>query len=209
MRFLCRTFCLLLALLPFPLFATDTGAAMLYVKGTAWLNGTAIPDSSAIFPGDMIQTKPGSAASITYAGSNVVIGSDSLAQFEAGRVELQHGQLTVVSQSTIVQVDDVSIAPVKGSPAEFNVGEADGQVLIFARKGSVTVSDASGTVTLAEGQQTTRGARKRRKKGVAQADGRYGVLSSPWARVAGIGAVGLLTTLSLKPDDDSVSPWHP
>jgi hypothetical protein len=40
-----------------PAFAADSAAAMMYANGTAWINGGNIPKSSAIFVGDLVQTK--------------------------------------------------------------------------------------------------------------------------------------------------------
>ncbi len=45
----------MIAVFPASLMAADSGAAMLYAKGTAWLNGANVPRSSAIFPGDLVQ----------------------------------------------------------------------------------------------------------------------------------------------------------
>ena len=41
--------CMLIVLLPASMFAADSTAAMLYINGTAWLNGSSVPKSSAIF----------------------------------------------------------------------------------------------------------------------------------------------------------------
>ena len=52
-------FCwMLLAVMPASLLGADSGAAMLYANGTAWINGTSVPRSSALFPGDLVQTRP-------------------------------------------------------------------------------------------------------------------------------------------------------
>jgi hypothetical protein len=46
---------MLLAVTPACLLAADSGAAMLYAKGTAWINGSSVPRSSAVFPGDLVR----------------------------------------------------------------------------------------------------------------------------------------------------------
>ena len=53
-----------IAIFPASLMAADSIAAMLYAKGTAWINGATVPRSSALFPGDMVQTKPDSVVNI-------------------------------------------------------------------------------------------------------------------------------------------------
>jgi hypothetical protein len=61
-----RPVCCLLAVL-FPaqmMLAGETASAMLYTNGSAWLNGSEVPKSAAVFSGDMLQTRPDSTASI-------------------------------------------------------------------------------------------------------------------------------------------------
>ena len=48
------------------------------------------------------------------------------------------------------------MAPASNAWTEFNVTDVDGTVRIAARKGDLTITDESGTVTLPQGQQTTR-----------------------------------------------------
>jgi hypothetical protein len=58
--------CCLLAIL-FPaqvLLAGETPSAMLYTSGAAWLNGSEVPKSVAMFSGDLLQTQPDSTANI-------------------------------------------------------------------------------------------------------------------------------------------------
>jgi len=64
---------LLLLILPGSLFAADSGAAMLYSAGATWLNGSHVPKSSAIFAGDLVQTRSDSAANIHAPGSSITV----------------------------------------------------------------------------------------------------------------------------------------
>jgi len=43
--------------MPASLLGANSGAAMLYVQGGAWLNGANVPRTSAVFPADLVQTK--------------------------------------------------------------------------------------------------------------------------------------------------------
>ncbi len=74
--------CLLLLIVPASLFAADSAAAMLYANGAAWVNGSHVPTSSAIFAGDMVQTRSDSAVNINASGSTITVLGDSLVQFE-------------------------------------------------------------------------------------------------------------------------------
>src|SRR5580658_3576096 len=181
--------CVLLLIVPASLVAGDTGAAMLYADGAAWLNGAHVPKSSAIFAGDLVQTRSDSAANIHASGSSITVLGDSLVQFEGSSLKVEHGGVSVSTAKGIATTaGDVRVAPVSDAWTEFNVTDVDGTVRIAARKGDLTVTDDDGTVTLAQGQETTRdeqsdqGDKKKKDKqragGAAPAAG-GGVLDSP------------------------------
>ncbi len=207
---------LLIGLLPASTFAADSSAAMLYTSGTAWINGGNVPKSSAIFSGDLVQTKMDSVASIKSPGNSVLVLSDSLVQYQGAAVKLEHGSVNVgTSKSMATQVGELKVEPASASSwTEFEVRDTDGAVRIIARKGDLRLIDANGTSTLAEGQETTRdesrqkSKRKRERGGAVPAAG-GGVLDSPWAIGAGAAAVGGLTTWVLIRNDDPASPSKP
>jgi ferric-dicitrate binding protein FerR (iron transport regulator) len=214
MRFFRSVVCILLAFIPGSLSATETGAAVLYVKGTAWLNGSAVPGSSAIFSGDLVQTQSGSAANINAVGANVIVSPDSVVRFESTHVGLERGAVTVAtSNGMAVHVGSVTVTPATSTWTQFEVAQADNGVRIIARKGDVSVADGTGSSNLPEGQQTTREdqeKKKRKKKGAAApVAGGAGPLSSPWAEAGGAAAVGVILIWALKPGPEPVSPWKP
>jgi len=209
--------CVLAVLFPFSLFAADSNAAMLYTSGPAWVNGAHVPrPSSAIFSGDLLQTRSDSIANINQPGSTVRVLSDSLVQFEGSSVKIDHGGVTVsTSNGMATTAGDVKVTPTSNAWTEFNVTDVDGKVRIAARKGDVTISDGKGTVTLAQGQETTRDessdtSKKNRKQASGTTPGATGgVLNSPIAiGVAGAAVVGLTTWVLIK-DDDPASPAKP
>jgi hypothetical protein len=212
-----NTFCwILILIVPASMFAADSGAAMLYAKGTAWLNGSTVPRTSAVFPGDLVQTKPNSVANINAPGSSVIILSDSLVKFEGSAVSIEHGGVTVAtSQGMTTRAGAVTVSPASNALTEFEVTDLNGTVQIVARKGDVSVSDGSQTSTLAQGEQTTRdetqsdqNKKKKRRGGAAEAAG-GGVLDSPVAIGVGAAAVGGLVTWVLVQGDDPASPSKP
>jgi len=207
---------MLIAIFPASLMAADSNAAMLYAKGTAWINGATVPRSSALFPGDMVQTKPDSVVNINALGSNVTVLADSLVKFEGNAVSVEHGSVSVAtSKGLLTRAGEVTIAPSKSSWTEFEVTDVNGTVQIMARKGDVTISDATGSNTLPQGEQTTRDEsqdqkkKKDKRRAGAVAAGQGGILDSPWA--VGIGAAGIagLTTWVLLQDGDPMSPTAP
>lgn len=207
---------LLIMLLPASTFAADSSAAMLYTNGTAWINGGNVPKSSAIFSGDLVQTKTDSVASIKSPGTSVLVFSDSLVQYQGAAVKLEHGSVNVgTSKSMATEVGGLKVEPASGSSwTEFEVRDTDGAVRIIARKGNLRLTDANGTTMLAQGQETTRdenpekGKKKRERGGAVPAAG-GGILDSPYAIGIGAAAVGGLTAWVLLRDDDPVSPNKP
>jgi hypothetical protein len=215
--------CALLLLFPASLFAADSEAAMLYTNGNAWVNGSHVPRaSSAIFAGDLLQTRSDSAANINAAGSSITVLSDSLVQYEGSSLKIEHGGVTVsTSKGVAATAGDARVTPAAESWTEFNVTDVDGTVRIAARKGDLTISDGNGTLTLAQGQQTTRdenstqssdesGKKKNKKRATGAAPGATGgALNSPWAIGIGAGAIAGVTTWVLIKNDNPASPSNP
>src|SRR5580698_7572481 len=217
--------CVLLLMLPGSLMAADSGAAMLYADGAAWLNGSNVPKSSAIFSGDLVQTRSDSGANIHAPGSSVTVLGDSLVQFEGASLKVEHGGVSVsTSKGLATTAGDVKVAPASNAWTEFNVTDTDGTVKIAARKGDLFITDDNGTVTLAQGQETTRDEQsqqtdnsnnnnKKNKKraagaGAAPAAG-GGALSSPIAVGVGAAAIVGVTTWVLLQGSNPVSPSQP
>src|ERR1700675_3333504 len=150
--------CLLVILFPAQvMMAGETATAMLYTNGAAWLNGSELPKSAALFAGAMLQTRPDSTASIQANGSNVMVLADSLVKFEGPAVELEHGAVRVTtSRGLAARAGDVTVKPAANTWTEFQVTDVDGRVQIAANKGDLTVQDDKGTTTVTQGQQTTR-----------------------------------------------------
>jgi hypothetical protein len=215
--------CVLIVLFPGSLFAADSNAAMLYTNGAAWVNGAHVPrSSSAIFTGDLLQTRSDSVANINQAGSSITVLSDSLVEFEGASVDIQHGGVTVsTSKGIAATAGDVKVEPASNAWTEFNVTDVDGTVRIHASKGALTISDGKDVVTLAQGQDTTRDEssgtsdkdnnkkkNKKRQAGAVPAAG-GGIMNSPYAIGIGAGAIVGVTTWVLIKNDDPASPTKP
>jgi len=203
---------IMVALLPVSLLAADCGGAMLYAKGTAWVNGSSVPRSSAIFPGDLVQIKSNSVANINAVGSNALIIADSLVKFEGGTLAVEHGSVSVgTSKKMSTRTDEITVAPASEVWTQYEVREKDGTVQIIAQKGDVTISDEMGTSTLSEGRQATREqpSKKDKKKGGAIPAAGGSILDSRFAMLGGIGVAGVLTGWVLSRGDEPVSPAVP
>ena len=213
--------CVLVVVFPVALFAADSNAAMLYTNGAAWVNGAHVPRaSSAIFSGDLLQTRSDSVANINEPGSSIMVLSDSLVQFEPASLRIEHGGVAVsTSRGVATTAGDVKVTPASFSWTEFDVADVDGVVKILARKGDLTVFDGKDTFTLAQGQETTRdeqsdtdqqtGKKKNKKRSGAAPAAGGGILSSPWAIGIGGAAIVGVTTWVLIKNNNPASPTVP
>lgn len=218
--------CVLIVLFPYSLFAADSNAAMLYINGSAWINGTHVPrPSSAIFAGDLVQTRRDSVANINEPGSSITVLSDSLVEFQGTSLKVEHGAVTVATSRGVgTTAGDVKVTPASNAWTEFNVMDVDGTVKIAARKGDLTIFDGTQTTTLAQGQETIRqetnpdapdsndksGKKKNKnQQGGAIPGATGGVLNSPYAIGAGMAAIGVVATWVLIQNDNPASPARP
>jgi hypothetical protein len=211
--------CMMVVILPAALFAAEQPAAMLYTHGTALLNGNSIARSSAIFSGDLVQTNPDSVANINAEGSSVLVLNDSLIQYQGGTLKLEHGGVTIsTSKLLATRAGDVTVLPSASVWTEFEVRDVDGRVQIAARKGDLTISDGTGTTTLAQGQETTRddtqsqtdNQKKKKKRAAGAIPGASGgVFNSPVTIGIGGGIIVGGTAWVLSLGGNPVSPAKP
>jgi hypothetical protein len=220
--------CMMVMIFPAALFAAEQPAAMLYSHGAALLNGSSIARSAAIFSGDLVQTQADSVANINAPGSSVLVLNESLVQYEGSTLKLEHGGVTIsTSKLLATRAGDVTVAPSASVWTEFEVRDVDGRVQIAARAGDLTISDATGTTILAQGQQTTREAsdsqqvdnhdspddnkKKKKKKAAAGAiaPAAGGALNSPVAVGIGAGVILGVTAWVLIQGDEPTSPAKP
>jgi|SRR5271165_2340558 len=219
--FRCALSCLLAMLVPAQLLAADSSSAsaMLYANGQTWLNGGAVPKSTAVFAGDLVQTHSDATANINSTGSNVMVLADSLVKYEGPAVEIEHGAVRIATSSGFAtKAGDLTVKPAGSAWTEFQVTDVDGRAQIVASKGDVTIQDNQGTTTtLQQGQQTTRDdttnpekKKKRRRKGAGAATAAGGgLMSSPWAIYTAGAVAGGITTWVLLQHDEPVSPSCP
>jgi len=213
--------CVLLVLFPVSLFAADTNAAMLYTNGSTWINGDPVPrPSSAIFSGDLVQTRRDSVANINEPGSSIRVMSDSLVEFQGTSLKVEHGGVSVVTSRGVgTTAGDVKVTPVLNIWTEFELTDVDGTVKIAARKGDLRIFDGTQTSTLAQGQETTlqennpeapdNNEKKKRRAGGAIPSAAGGALNSPYAIGTGAAAIAGLTIWVLIQNDDPASPAIP
>jgi hypothetical protein len=202
---------MLIAVTPAFLVAADasSGAAMLYGrgKGTVWLNGRPLPRSSAVFPGDLIQTQPESLATLDASGSGIIVFPDSLVKFEGNAVSLEHGGVSVAtSKGMVARAREVTVTPSSKTWTEFEISDANGTLQIAAGQGNVIVNCGKATANLSAGEQATpdeSGHCKKRRTGAPPVSGNGGTLMDPYvlggALIGGGAIICLLLCTSSNP----------
>jgi hypothetical protein len=154
---------------PLSTMAADTGSAILHSSGGVWINSSEAPNSISVVPGDILETKAGSAANLDAEGSTVLIQPESVVKFNGDSLTLEHGSVSVgTTKSMSVHIDCIRVVPVSNDWTQYDVTNVDGTVRAAARKKDVYVeiraslrktapgSDATQSATVHEGEEITR-----------------------------------------------------
>ena len=122
-----------------------SSGAILHTEGGVWVNGYEAHDSSAVFAGDIIETKPGASANLSLEGTTVLIAPESVSKFQGDLLELDHGGVSVAtSRSFKVRVNCILVVPVLQDWTQYIVTDLNGTVHVEARKRDVNVEHEKG-----------------------------------------------------------------
>lgn len=159
----------MVVLCPLSVAAADAGSAVVHSKGGVWVNGAEAADSTVVFPGDLLETKPGFVANLDAAGSSVLIQPESVVKFQGNFLTLEHGSVSVgTSTSMSVHVNCIKVEPVSNERTQYDVADVSGTVQVAAHKSDVNItqsgalrkaskeSSSSQSATVHEGQHATR-----------------------------------------------------
>jgi hypothetical protein len=120
--------------------AAPSASAILHTQGGVWVNGYEAKDSSAVFPGDVVETKPESPATLNLDGTTVLIQPESVAKLQTNLLELDHGGVAVgTSKSFKVKVKCLTVTPVSNDWTQYEVSNVNGNIQVAARKNDVNV----------------------------------------------------------------------
>jgi len=220
-NFVCR---MMIVLCPLSLMAADTRSAVLRSEGGVWVNGSEVTGSTVVFPGDLLETKPGFVANLDAEGSSVLIQPQSILKFEGTFLSLEHGSVSVgTSTAMSVQVNCIKVEPVSNDRTQYDVADISGAVKVAARKNAVNITQGSAlqkssresrpsqSATVREGEQATRDETAAcgppPRPGVAASG-----LNTKWVEIgAAAGGGGLLLCILLckSSGHSSVSPSQP
>jgi hypothetical protein len=191
-------------LCPLSLTAADTGSAVLHSEGGVWVNGFEAAASTVVFPGDLLETRPGFVANLDAEGSSVLIQPESIVKFQGTFLSLEHGSVSVgTSTSMGVHVSCIKVDPVSNDRTQYDVADVSGTVQVAARKNDVNItqtsvlqkasqgSGSSQSATVHEGEQATR--EEVAACGAAQRPSSVGnTLNTKWLEIGGGAGAGVL-----------------
>jgi ferric-dicitrate binding protein FerR (iron transport regulator) len=166
------------------------------------VNGSEARDSTAIFSGDLLETKPGFSATLNLDGSEILLAPEAVAKFNGDSLELDHGSVSVgTSKSFKVKVKCITVVPALSEWTQYEVSDLNGTVQVAARKGDVNVEvgvrGANSTETgglIHEGQQKSY---DETVCGEPQRPTTAGLGNSPKWIAAAAGATGILLWIIL------------
>src|SRR5271168_4235981 len=162
---------MMVVLCPFSLVAADTGSAVLHSEGGVWVNGSEVAGSTVVFPGDLLETKPGFVANVDAEGSSVLIQPESVVKFQGTFLSLEHGSVSVGTSTLMsVHVNCIKVEPVSTERTQYEVADISGSIQVAARKNDVNITQSSvlrkaaqsgeppssQSATVREGEQVTR-----------------------------------------------------
>lgn len=181
----------------------DTPVAILHTQGGVAVNGYEATDSSALFTGDLMETKPGFSATLNLEGTTAQLQEETVAKLQDDVLVLDHGGVSVgTSKSFKVRVNCITVTPVLNEWTQYEVTDLNGTVQVNARKGDVRVEmglnrekvppppQTSNNATVREGEQ----AKYRESEACAAAarpPGASSSLNPKWIAV-GAGGAGVL-----------------
>ncbi len=202
-------------------------AGMLRSNGIGVLvnKNPAIPSSTALFSNDLIETDKAAVARIELTGSSADINHETMVQYEANELVLDHGSLSVNTYRGLrVRVGCLTIIPVNAAEwTHYDVGDVNGKVTVVALKNDVFIDAQSrnleqqkqpaqfNRLTVHEGEQKSRG----EKCGAADlksphaAAGNGAIMNSPYAIWPAVGIITGLTCWALCRSNNALSPAKP
>jgi len=214
----------MVVLCPLSLAAADTGSAIVHNKGGVWVNGAEVADSTVIFPGDVLETKPGFVANLDAEGSSVLIQGESIVKFETNSLTLEHGSVSVgTSTEMIVHVNCLKVEPISNDRTQYDVKDVSGKVEVAANKDDVKITEGGGlrkastkngsseSATVHEGQREARD-ESSACGAPARPEGTSNAVNTKWLEIgggAGAGALVLCLLLCRSTKSSSVSPTQP
>ncbi len=157
--FLAIVLMVLLVYVPVAPAASPAVVGKISTKGTAEVNGAAVPAEATVFAGDRISTQKNTASGLSLPGGNQVF-LPALTSTRISRtgdqvtVALERGAVAVVNRSAdpvVIEVNGVLIQAASPAGGVYEVAIQGRGLKVMARKGTAVVKAADRTVEVKEG----------------------------------------------------------
>jgi hypothetical protein len=118
----------------------QTPSAIVHTQGGVWVNGYEAKDASAVFSGDVIETKTAFSATLNLDGSSVLVQPESVVKFQGDAIELDHGSVSVETfRGYKVLVRCITVVPEANEETKYDVVDLNGIVQVSALTRDVNV----------------------------------------------------------------------
>jgi hypothetical protein len=193
-------------------------AAILHTQGGVWVNGAEARDSTAVFVGDVLETKPGFSATLNLEGSEIVLAPESIVKLQAEALELDHGSVSVGTSKTFnVLVNCIRVLPVLNEWTQYEVTDLNGTAQVAARKNDVSVETGARGKSATPGEPSGTRVHEGEQKnfvesevcGPAHQPWSPGNLNNPKWIAAGAAATGILIWILVHNGGPPASPSDP
>jgi hypothetical protein len=136
----------------------QAASAILHTQGGVWVNGYEARDSSAVFAGDLIETKPEFSATLSLEGTTILIQQETVGKLQGDMLVLDHGSVSVgTSKGFKVRVKCITVVPVLNEWTQYEVTDRNGTVQVAARKNDVNVEHEAGARKASPGMEAAQG----------------------------------------------------
>jgi hypothetical protein len=198
----------------------DSSRAMLHSDGSVLLNGTAIANSSALFPHDVVQTPKDVVAKIDAEGSTVTILPETVLQFEGDEIVLDHGSVQLNTEREMkVRVNCITVIPVLADWTQFDLTDMNGKVTVAANQRDVKIhsqttafnqakQSALADIVVHQSEKASRDERCGATRPASAINAKGAILNSVWLKAAGAVAIGI-TCVVLCRGSNPISPDQP
>lgn len=143
--------CSLLMVFPGASLPAET-SAMVRATGPVSINRHAVPQSSALFPSDQLETAGEGSATVTSNGTSTLVAPRTRMHALENGLDLECGQVLVNTLAGyVVKLHGWTIRPADGSKAKFDVLQADRIMRVTAIEGTVSLSNGETSTLIAPG----------------------------------------------------------
>lgn len=213
----------MLVILPVSASASDSAAVAVLRSGRILVDGQAVPPSTALFTGNVIENRGNAIASIDYQGSAAEIDPQTVIQLEDGEILLDHGTVVVTSVRQLrVRAGCVLATPAAAETTVYSVRDTDHRVTVSVQEKDVNLDSRSVGIKRANRPDSGhtvvhQGEQKSREEHCGAGDlhtippdATGGILNSPYVLLpAAVGIAGGILCVLRCLGDDPASPSSP